>query len=282
MKTDAKVKADVTNERQWDPSINAAHVGVSARSDVVTLSGHLDTCAEKHAIELDVKLAPNHLRSGAEKAVPGRVDSWAGRAAVQGADWAAPGNSTGVNRLTVGAAIRSWSRHRPPTPAPPFPSFPQRRGGFRQGRSLQQELLMNDLRLNDLFDLDPLETGFRSLLRPWRFEVPDRAPQIRLDVTESDGLYLVKADIPGVRKEDIDVRIDGNQVTISAEIKQEKEEGDGGRVLRSERQYGFASRSFALADAVDDAKADARFEDGVLKLSLPKRAAASHKRLAIA
>ena len=141
---------------------------------------------------------------------------------------------------------------------------------------------MNDLRLNDLFDLDPLETGFRSLLRPWRFEVPDRAPQIRLDVTESDGLYLVKADIPGVRKEDIDVRIDGNQVTISAEIKQEKEEGDGGRVLRSERQYGFASRSFALADAVDDAKADARFEDGVLKLSLPKRAAASHKRLAIA
>ena len=141
---------------------------------------------------------------------------------------------------------------------------------------------MNDLRLNDLFELDPLETGFRSLLRPWRLDMPDRAPQIRLDVSESDGLYLVKADMPGVRKEDIDVRIDGNQVTISAEMKQEKEESNGGRVLRSERQYGFASRSFALADAVDDAKADARFEDGVLKLSLPKRAAVSQKRLAIA
>ncbi len=141
---------------------------------------------------------------------------------------------------------------------------------------------MNELRINDLFDLDPMESTFRSLLRPWRFEAADRAPQIRLDVSESDSSYVVKADIPGVRKEDIDVRIDGNQVTISAEIKQEKEEKSGSRVLRSERQVGFASRSFTLADSVDDAKADAKFENGVLKLTLPKRSPASQTRLAIA
>jgi HSP20 family protein len=141
---------------------------------------------------------------------------------------------------------------------------------------------MNELRINDLFDLDPMESTFRSLLRPWRLEGADRAPQIRLDVSEADGSYSVKADIPGVRKEDIDVRIDGNQVTISAEVKQEKEEKSGSRVLRSERQYGFASRTFALADNVDDTKADAKFENGVLKLTLPKRAPVSQKRLPIA
>lgn len=141
---------------------------------------------------------------------------------------------------------------------------------------------MNELRINDLFDPDSMESTLRSLLRPWRFEAADRAPQIRLDVSESDGTYLVKADIPGVRKEDLDVRIDGNRVTISAEVKQEQEEKSGSRILRSERQYGFASRTFTLADNVDDAKADAKFENGVLKLTLPKLSPASQKRLAIA
>jgi HSP20 family protein len=140
---------------------------------------------------------------------------------------------------------------------------------------------VNDLRINDLFDLDPMESSIRSLLRPWRMEMAERAPQIRLDVSEADGKYLVKADIPGVRKDDIDVRIDGKQVTISAEVKQEKEEKSGERVLRSERQFGFASRSFTLADSVDEARAEAKFENGVLKLTLPKRAPASQKRLAV-
>ena len=141
---------------------------------------------------------------------------------------------------------------------------------------------MNDLRINELFDLDPMESSFRSMLRPWRLEPTERVPQIRIDVCEADGSYVVKADIPGVHKEDIDIRIDGNQVTISAEVKQEKEEKDGSRVLRSERQYGFASRTFTLADTVDDAKAEAKFESGVLKLTLPKRTPVSQKRLTIA
>jgi len=141
---------------------------------------------------------------------------------------------------------------------------------------------MNELqRLNEFFDLDPMDSAFRSLMRPWRFETVERAPQIRIDLTEHEDSYAVKAEIPGVRKEDIKVRIDGNQVTISAEVKKEKEEKKGSRVLRSERQYGFASRSFALASDVDDSKADAKYNNGVLELTLPKRPTSSGRQLSI-
>jgi HSP20 family protein len=77
------------------------------------------------------------------------------------------------------------------------------------------------------------------------------------------------------------LQIDGNVVTISAETKKDAEEKDNGRVLRSEREYGYASRSFTLANAVDEDKADAKYNNGVLELMLPKKAAASSKRLAV-
>jgi HSP20 family protein len=143
---------------------------------------------------------------------------------------------------------------------------------------------MNDLRIKDwMTDVDPFETAFRDLLRPWRVgRLQTAAPQIRLDVDEADAEYLVKAEIPGVRKEDIDVRIDGNQVTISAEVKKESEEQKGSRVLRSERQYGYASRSFMLDSPVDESKADAKYQNGVLQLKLPKRAQEAKKKLTIA
>jgi HSP20 family protein len=140
---------------------------------------------------------------------------------------------------------------------------------------------MNDLRVKDFADLDSFESAFRNMLRPWREMKVDTAPQIKLDVDEADAEYRVTAEIPGVRKEDIDVRIDGNQVTISAEVKKDSEEKKDGRVLRSERQYGFASRSFTLASAVDDGKADAKYANGVLTLKLPKRAAETRGRLKI-
>jgi HSP20 family protein len=138
---------------------------------------------------------------------------------------------------------------------------------------------MNELRVKDLFDIDPFDDAFRGFLRPWKFERTVQTPQIKIDLTEHDADYSVKAEIPGVRKEDIDVRIDGNRVTISAEVKKEKEEKDNGRVLRSEREYGYASRTFTLGSAVDDSKADAKYNNGVLELLLPKKAAASTKRL---
>ena len=140
---------------------------------------------------------------------------------------------------------------------------------------------MNQLRVNDLFDIEPFDDAFRGFLRPWKFERSIQTPKIKIDVTEHDADYAVKAEIPGVRKEDIDVRIDGNVVTISAEVKKDKEEKKDGRVLRSEREYGYASRSFTLASAVNESKADAKYNNGVLELVLPKKSAASSKRLTV-
>ncbi len=140
---------------------------------------------------------------------------------------------------------------------------------------------MNDLRVNDLFAIDPMEDMFRGFMRPWRAEMTQRAPQIKLDVNENEGNFLIKAEMPGVRKEDIDVRVDGNQVTISAELKKESDEKKEGRVIRSERQYGYASRSFTLSCAVDESKANAKMQDGVLKLTLPKKTTTSSRRLPI-
>ncbi len=139
---------------------------------------------------------------------------------------------------------------------------------------------MNELRLFDPFAIEPIDDGLRALLRPWRLDT-SAAPSIKLDLTEAEGSYTVKAEIPGVRKEDIDVRVDGTLVTISAELKSEKEEKDGGRVLRRERQQGFASRSFTLACPVDEARAEAMYREGVLELKLPKKASSATKRLAV-
>lgn len=141
---------------------------------------------------------------------------------------------------------------------------------------------MNELRIHHPFDPDPLEANLRQWLRPWRGDLAAAAPQIRIDLHETDEAYTVKADIPGVRKEDIDVRVEGRQVTIGAEVKQEKDERKEGRVLRSERQIGWASRSFTLASDVDEAKAQARYADGVLELTLPKRSSTPSKRLTVA
>jgi HSP20 family protein len=140
---------------------------------------------------------------------------------------------------------------------------------------------MNDLRTTDPFALDTFEDAFRGLMRPWRLEGGERMPQIRVDVHEDDAGYTVKADIPGVKKEDIDVRVDGNVVTLSAEVKREHEEKKEGRVLRRERHVGYASRSFSLASDVDEGKADAKYADGVLTLKLPKKAQQTSKRVTV-
>lgn len=140
---------------------------------------------------------------------------------------------------------------------------------------------MSELRLFDPFALEPLDESLRSLLRPWKAGALEGTPRIKLDVSEQDGSYSVKAEIPGVRKEDIDVQVDGNLVTISAEVKSEKEEKEGSRVLRRERQQGYASRSFTLACPVDDAKVEAKYENGVLALMLPKKGGSATKRIAV-
>jgi HSP20 family protein len=87
--------------------------------------------------------------------------------------------------------------------------------------------------------------------------------------------------MPGIRKEDIHVSIDGPVVSITAERKQEKDVKEGERVLRIERYFGKISRSFQLGQDIDDNAASAKFTDGVLELTLPKKAATQSKRLTI-
>jgi HSP20 family protein len=111
-------------------------------------------------------------------------------------------------------------------------------------------------------------------------EVPAE-PSIKLDVTEDDKAYRVKAELPGVKKDDIEVEIDGNQVTLSAEVKREEEKKDGETVLHSERYYGRQYRSFTLAKDIDRAKAQAKFDNGVLELTLPKSEGNSSQRVKI-
>ena len=100
---------------------------------------------------------------------------------------------------------------------------------------------------------------------------------IRVEVKESNDAYTVHAELPGVKKEDIAVEIDGDVVTIAAEVKRESEAKDGEKVLRSERFYGKTERRFALPTEVDEAKVEAKFADGVLELALPKKAPSVRK-----
>lgn len=137
-------------------------------------------------------------------------------------------------------------------------------------------------RFDPLMDFDEMFDRFaRTAMRPaWR-ELEAVEPTIRMDVTEADKEYLVKAEIPGVKRDDIHVSIDGNVVSISAEVKQEKETMEGSRLLRSERCFGKAIRSFRLDQDVIEDKAQAKYADGVLELKLPKKNGAPHKEVAI-
>jgi HSP20 family protein len=131
--------------------------------------------------------------------------------------------------------------------------------------------------------VDDLFKGF--LVRPLAFEGRANGGtellRTKVDVAEKNGAYLVSAELAGVKKEDIHVSIDGAQVTIEAEVKREKEANKDERVLHSERLYGKVSRSFTLPQEVDEARAEAKFRDGVLELTLPKKEAAQRKQISI-
>jgi len=135
-------------------------------------------------------------------------------------------------------------------------------------------------RYNNPFDetFDDLFKGF--LVRPMAFDSQPQV-QIKVDVKEEDGAYVVQADIPGVKKEDINVTIDGNQVAISTEVKRSREDKQGEKLLHAERFAGKVYRAFSLAQEVDEAQALAKYTDGVLELRLPKKAAVSARKLSI-
>lgn len=139
---------------------------------------------------------------------------------------------------------------------------------------------VNELaRFDPFMDMDSMFNKF--MMRPMLRGGLDIEPQIKMDLKEADGHYLVNAEIPGVNKDDIHVTIDGNRVSISAEVKREKETKNGERVIRSERSYGMASRSFTLADEVDSSKVQAKYNNGMLELTLPKKPGSARKEIPI-
>lgn len=132
--------------------------------------------------------------------------------------------------------------------------------------------------MSNLTRVDPFSTGFDDwfrgmMLRPMRldFDVPESV-QLKMDVTRSDDGYVVRAEMPGVKKEDIRVSVEGSQVTITGEVKRESEEKEGEQVIRSERYFGKVARSFSLPQDIDESKVKAQYNDGVLELVLPRRA----------
>lgn len=136
----------------------------------------------------------------------------------------------------------------------------------------------------DLTRSDPfynVEDWFKNFgMRPFSMEM-ENAPTIKMDLTENDTAYTVRAEIPGVRKEDVKVQIDGNLVSISAETKGEKEEKEGERVICRECHQGSTYRSFSLSSEVDETKAEAKYENGTLELTLPKKSGKTAKRIEV-
>ena len=140
--------------------------------------------------------------------------------------------------------------------------------------------MANITRFDPFSDMDDMFKGL--FVRPMRFELEGAQPmRMKVDVTKADDTYTVKAEIPGVKKDDIHVAVDGNEVTISGEIKKESEEKKGEEVIRSERYYGKVSRSFTLPHDVEDARVVAKYADGVLKLTLPLKVKAANRKITV-
>ena len=142
---------------------------------------------------------------------------------------------------------------------------------------------MARIQLYDPFADAPFEDILRSFLRPARNERSGQHTQqsFHLDVIEDDKSYVVTADLPGVTKDDIQVTIDGNQVTIAAEVKRNVERKEGERALHVERYVGQLFRTFTLPTEIDESASEARFENGVLELRLAKRTPQAGRKLSI-
>jgi HSP20 family protein len=160
-----------------------------------------------------------------------------------------PGRPSG--KLREEGIMRTLARWNPFRELAPFASFPEMETYFGE------------------FPFRPLTLGYEP------------APTMPVDVTEAEAMYTVKAEIPGMNKEDIAVSIDGNAVSITAETKREKEGKEGEKNLRTERYYGMVSRVLTLPSEVDPAKAEAAYEGGVLTLTLPKAAGTQVRRLPV-
>ncbi|MCK6414104.1 MAG: Hsp20/alpha crystallin family protein [Giesbergeria sp.] len=118
-------------------------------------------------------------------------------------------------------------------------------------------------------------------VRPLHGDTLPAPSQIKVDVKETEGGYTVQAEVPGVPKEDIHVSVEGNVVSLRAEVRQLDQKTEGEKVLRSERYYGSVARSFQLPADIDAGQAKAKYDNGVLTLTLPKKLNNAAQRLNI-
>jgi HSP20 family protein len=140
--------------------------------------------------------------------------------------------------------------------------------------------LMRGTLFDDFFrDLPGLHPSY--FIKPLKGDPLPASGQIRIDVKESDDAYTVHAELPGMSKEEINVSVDANVVTLRAEVKQESKASDEEKVLRTERFYGAVARSFQLPQDIDQSKAKAKYDQGVLTLTLPKKQISGSQRLTV-
>jgi HSP20 family protein len=133
------------------------------------------------------------------------------------------------------------------------------------------------LRAGGFPDIRNLLTGLS--LAPVLREL-EQAPRMKVDIEETDQAYILRADVPGADREDITVTVDGNTVSITANVQQRRVDPNG-NMITAERVYGEEYRVFTLPQEVDEAKAEARIENGVLILTLPKKSGGAARRLDI-
>ena len=133
---------------------------------------------------------------------------------------------------------------------------------------------------SSLFDdfFKDVAPGF--FIKPLHGEALPSPGQIRMDVKESGDAYTIEAEVPGVPKEAIHVSIDGNTITVKAEVKQEASRS-GESYLRSERYYGAVSRCLTLPATINSQQAKAHYDQGVLTLTLPKSSPSATRELTI-
>jgi HSP20 family protein len=139
---------------------------------------------------------------------------------------------------------------------------------------------MASLQIYDPFADAAVDALFRNFFRTERGE-RGTPRSILLDVAETDNGYIVQSELPGVAKDDIHVAIEGNQVTIAAEVKRGAELGDAARTIRTERYYGNVYRSFTLPVELDESASEAKYENGLLTLKLVKKPAVAGRKLTI-
>ncbi|MES2534713.1 MAG: Hsp20/alpha crystallin family protein [Pseudomonadota bacterium] len=112
-------------------------------------------------------------------------------------------------------------------------------------------------------------------------QAQDMAIAPPINVVETNNAFEVEVEVPGVRKEDVKVSIDGQRVSIEAEAKRESAQKEGENMVYAERTIKKFSRTFILPVEVNEDGAQARLEDGILKLSLPKKESGQAKQLTV-